>query len=144
MHIYIWWDHYTLEIKEQICWFLEKRDMKWTFYGSTTDEDKIPLEEFIEPVCKKVLENNSLWILLCGTGAWVSIGANKMPWIRAICARKPIDALWWRQKDNANILCFSWWDTPKQDLEEALTNWFETKFENQKIMKSMEIMDNWK
>ena len=58
--------------------------------------------------------------------------------------RRPIDAEWARSKDNANILCLSSWDTPNIELTAILNNWLQTKFDNEGIMASMEIMDNWR
>lgn len=144
MKIYVWWDHYTLEIIWKIKKYLESKNVVFEYFGSESEEDKIDLHEFIKPVCEKVSWTDNYWILVCGTWAWVNIWANKFPWIRAVLCRKEIDAAWAREKDNANILCLSSWDTPDDALNIILKNFLETKFDNPWIMKSMDIMEKWK
>lgn len=138
-------DHYTLELSEKIRKILQENyGIEVVYFGSKNPEHKVSLPSFIKPVCDAVKEQGVSWILLCGTGAGVNIWANKIRWIRAALCRKPIDAYWARQKDNANVLCLSSWDTSDSILWEILHNWIHTKFENHKIMESMEIMDNWR
>lgn len=144
MRIYIWWDHYTLEIVQKIKEYLEGRSIEYGYFGSSSEDEKIELYEFIKPVCERVVWDNQLGILVCWTGTGVNIGANKYPWIRASLCRKDIDAQWAREKDNINILCLSSWDTPDSTLYNILKNFIETEFTNEKIMKSMEIMEKWK
>ncbi len=145
MNLYIWTDHYWVELAQKI----EKYVDKHTSYtpvliGSKTSDEKIDLPDFILPVCEKVVAEKPFWVLICGTGAWVVIGANKRKWVRATLCRKEIDAKWAREKDDANVLCLAGWDTSDEELEKILKNWFETSFDNPKILNSLEIMDNWR
>ena len=145
MKIYIGTDHYGIELTRKIILYLKEiTNFDIEMFGSKDENEKIELPDFIKPVCDRVLQSTTFWILICGTGTWVAIWANKLRWIRAALCRKEIDAQWARQKDNANVLCLSGWDTPDTELEKILKKWIETPFDNPKILKSMEIMDNWR
>lgn len=144
MKIYIWWDHYTLEIVDKIQKYLHKKAIEYEYFGSEFEDNIVELHDFIKPVCERVVWDEGIWILVCWTWAWVSIGANKYPWVRASLCRKDIDAQWARAKDNTNILCLSSWDTPDRILYKILDNFIETEFTNKEIMHSMEVMEKWR
>lgn len=145
MNLYIWTDHYWVELSEKIANYV-KEHTSYTpvSIGSKTPEEKIDLPDFIKPLCEGVVGEKTFWILICGTWAGVTIWANKYRWVRATLCRKEIDAKWAREKDNANVLCLASWDTSDEELEKILKNWFETAFDNPKILNSLEIMDNWR
>ena len=52
------------------------------------------------------LTNESVGILVCGTGIGMSIAANKVPGIRAALVHTPEEARLAREHNNANVLCF--------------------------------------
>jgi ribose 5-phosphate isomerase B len=45
-------------------------------------------------------------VIICGTGVGVSITANKVRGIRAVCCSEPYSAMLAKQHNNANVLCF--------------------------------------
>jgi ribose 5-phosphate isomerase B len=137
-------DQYTIDIMTKIRTILDELGESYEYHGSLDEDDIRSLPDFIEPVCRRVNETGSLGILACGTGMGVAIGANKLHGIRAALCRKSVDGEWARKYDNANILCLSSWDTDNTTLRDIITRFIRTPFQNEKIMKYMETMDNWK
>jgi ribose 5-phosphate isomerase B len=45
-------------------------------------------------------------IAICGTGVGISIAANKVPGVRAVCCSEPYSALLSREHNDTNVLCF--------------------------------------
>lgn len=45
-------------------------------------------------------------IAICGTGVGISIAANKVPGVRAVCCSEPYSAELSRQHNDTNVLCF--------------------------------------
>ena len=45
-------------------------------------------------------------IAICGSGVGISIAANKVKGVRAVCCSEPYSARMSRQHNNANVLCF--------------------------------------
>lgn len=64
--------------------------------------------DIAKDVCKKVIEEDWVWVLLCGTGIWMSIAANKVYWIRAANVHNSFEAEKSRQHNDANVICM-WW-----------------------------------
>jgi ribose 5-phosphate isomerase B len=46
-----------------------------------------------------------LGVLLCGSGVGMSIAANKVKGVRAVCCSEPLSAALSRAHNNANVLC---------------------------------------
>lgn len=62
--------------------------------------------DFAFALCNKVkINNNSLGVLLCGTGIGMSIAANKVEGIRAARCVSKEDAYFSRQHNAANVIC---------------------------------------
>lgn len=45
-------------------------------------------------------------IAICGTGVGMSIAANKVPGVRAVCCSEPYSAQLSRRHNDTNVLCF--------------------------------------
>ncbi len=61
--------------------------------------------DFAHPLCEAVLRDNTLGILICGTGIGMSIAANRHAGIRAAVCTHEFHARTGREHNNANILC---------------------------------------
>ena len=71
-------DHVALELKESISIHIKEnyRDIKLEDVGVfTTDSSNYP--EISDIVAKKVLSEDAIGILICGTGVGMSIAANR-------------------------------------------------------------------
>jgi ribose 5-phosphate isomerase B len=97
-------DHAGLELKQRL---MERfKDLPWVNLG-TNDTSSVDYPDFAEKLClelKKDLEN-SMGVLVCGSGQGMAIKANRFPFVRAaLCWSEEVAELS-RQHNNANILC---------------------------------------
>ena len=105
MKIYIGCDHAAIDMKNEICAYLEEKNYKVCDLGINTGE-KIDYPVMAEKVAKSVVCDNALGILICGTGIGMSIAANKVKGVRAAAVSEAYSAKLTRIHNNANILCF--------------------------------------
>ena len=144
MKIAIWVDHHWYQMGQEIIKILEKKNIKYLYAGSRNWDDNIDLDIVIDYTTTDVLDENILWILICGTWIWMNIWANKKKWIRASLCNNFNQVRWWREKDNINILCLSAREWEYLDLEHIINTYINTSFENEKILSTFEKMDKWR
>ena len=60
---------------------------------------------FAQKVCARVLKENALGVLVCGTGIGMSMAANRVAGIRAALCSNEYLARMTRLHNNANVLC---------------------------------------
>ena len=98
-------DHAGYALKE----FLKNKltESGYAVLDAGTDSDaSCDYPVYAEAGCRKVLDGEAaLCILCCGTGAGMSIAANKMKGIRAACCSDTFTARYIRLHNDANVLC---------------------------------------
>lgn len=96
-------DHAGYQLKGAIIEELKKEGYEVVDFGCHSEES-IDYPDYAHPVAEYVENNNSLGVLICGSGNGISMSANKHQGVRsAICWTKEIAELA-RQHNNANIL----------------------------------------
>ncbi|WP_342258693.1 ribose 5-phosphate isomerase B [Spiroplasma endosymbiont of Dioctria linearis] len=103
MKIYIGNDHAGVEMKNQIVEFLKTKGHEVINIG-TDDSHSVDYPAFGKEVAKKVVENSTYGIIICGTGIGISIAANKVKGARAALCYEDQTTILARQHNNANIL----------------------------------------
>ena len=68
-------------------------------------------------------------ILICGTGVGISIAANKVKGIRAVCCSEPFSAKLSKQHNNSNILCFGARVVGRELAKMIVDEWYNAEFE---------------
>ena len=97
-------DHNGVEEKKKIIEFLSKNYEVIDMSTINTPTDDYPTFAF--KVAEFVRDNeDSLGILLCGTGIGMSIAANKVNGIRAAAVSDHFSAKYTRLHNNSNVLC---------------------------------------
>ena len=105
MQIYIGSDHAGYSLKEKVQDHLKSKDHEVVDLG-TFDESSIDYPDIAHEVADKVAENeNSLGVLICGTGIGMSMAANTVPGVRAAVCTTEEMAEMTRRHNNANLLC---------------------------------------
>jgi ribose 5-phosphate isomerase B len=98
-------DHAGYELKEIIKRYLADVRVPSCDVG-TTSTASVDYPDFAEAVARTILSGEAEWgILVCGTGAGVSMAANKFSGIRAAVAWNVEIARLIRLHNDANILC---------------------------------------
>ena len=96
-------DHAGYQLKKVLISHLREQGCELVDFGCPSEES-IDYPDYAHPVAEYVENNNSLGVLICGSGNGISMSANKHQGVRsAICWTKEIAALA-RQHNNANIL----------------------------------------
>ena len=97
-------DHAAVELKNDIISHLTERGFDTEDVGTYTSEScDYPL--IATKLCRKVLDEGVLGILVCGTGIGMSIAANKHKGIRAAVCSDTFSARLTRIHNDANVLC---------------------------------------
>ncbi len=97
-------DHAGFRAKETIKKYLEGAGYSVDDVG-THSEESVDYPDFARAVGERVASgNNSLGVLVCGTGIGVSIAANKVEGIRAALAHDSLTARRAREHNDANVL----------------------------------------
>ena len=104
-NIYIGCDHAGFVLKGTIIGHLLSLGYE-VFDAGTYSDESCDYPFYAKEVCKNVLrDENSLGILVCGTGIGMSLAANKFKGIRAAVCGDFFSAKYTRLHNDANALC---------------------------------------
>lgn len=97
-------DHVGYPLKEKIKAHLLELGYFVKDFG-TCNEERCDYPLYAEAVGKAVASGEyGRGILVCGTGVGISVAANKIHGVRAVCCSEPYSALLSRQHNDSNIL----------------------------------------
>jgi len=121
-------DHRGVALKALVLKSLDELGLSWEDVGAfdpkSCDYPSYAIE-VAERVSSGVAKRGAL---VCGTGAGMSIAANKVKGVRAAVVSDKRLAELTRSHNNANVIVFSE-DVPPEELRELLQIWWETEFE---------------
>ncbi len=122
-------DHTGVALKEIIKKFVEEKGIEVKDFGTqSTDASNYP--EIAESVANAVASGEcERGILICGTGVGISIAANKVKGIRAVCCSEPFSAKLSKQHNNANILCFGARVVGTELAKMIVESWIDAEFQ---------------
>lgn len=121
-------DHAALEMKLEIKKFLEEMGHEVTDYGTHTAES-CDYPVYGEKVARAVISGEvEQGILLCGTGAGISLAANKVKGIRCVVCSEPFTARMARMHNDANVLAFGARVIGIETAKMIVTEWLNTEF----------------
>jgi ribose 5-phosphate isomerase B len=128
MRIAIGCDHRGLALKESVMKLLTGKGHSYKDFGCYTEEP-VDYPDIAELVSKSIVSGESdRGILICSTGAGMSIAANKIKGIRAVLCFDSFLALRARQHNDANVLCLASSVNP-DSLADIVTNFLDGIFE---------------
>jgi ribose 5-phosphate isomerase B len=128
MRIAIGCDHRGLAVKEAVIKLLNEKGHIYKDFGCYTKEP-VDYPDIAELVSNNVASGESdRGILICSTGAGMSIAANKVKGIRAVLCFDGFLALRARQHNDANVLCLASSVNPDV-LRDIVTNFLDGVFE---------------
>lgn len=140
MKIFIGNDHAGTSYKQAICEYLEQKGHTVHNFGTDSDSS-VDYPDFIHPVAQAVEEEDTLGIIICGSGNGAAMTANKHPKIRAaLCWTKEITALA-RQHNNANILSIPARFVALPQALEMVDTFLQTPFEGGRHQKRVVKID---
>ena len=105
MNIAIGSDHGGYKMKEYLKKYLQKTGHAVTDFGCYS-EDSVDYPDIAFLVAEAVKDRKyDKGILLDGTGGGMTLAANKVKGVRAVCAYSEMTGAFASEHDNANILC---------------------------------------
>ena len=108
MRIYIGTDHRGIDVEKNIVDYLKNKNHE-VIESRIEHSDADDYVDFAKDVADNVANNNnSIGILICGTGIGMSIAANKIKGIRAARCVSVEDAYYTRLDNDANVLCLGY------------------------------------
>src|SRR5437870_5342300 len=117
MRIVIGGDHHGVTYKAEVVKALTKDGHKVEDVGTSTT-DPVDYPDYARIVGVTVRDGAAdVGILICGSGAGVSIAANKIRGVRAALCHDPFTARQSREDDDANVICLG---TAVVSLESAI------------------------
>ena len=127
MKILIANDHRGLELKNKIQKYLIKNNYIVENLGTDT-ETSVDYPTLAFNLAAKI-DDNTLGILICGTGIGMSIAANKVKGIRCAKVTTPEEAKLCREHNNANVIAISS-NLSTVKVKKIIKNFIETNFSN--------------
>ena len=122
-------DHTGVELKKIIKKFLEEKGEVVKDFGTeSTEASKYP--EIAEAVANAVAGGEcERGVLICGTGVGISIAANKVNGIRAVCCSEPFSAKLSKQHNDSNIICFGARVVGSELAKMIVGEWYDAEFQ---------------
>lgn len=131
-------DHAGYRLKEFVKQILEKRNLPYKDYG-TSSEEPCDYPDFAGPASRAVSEGESeRGILCCGSAAGMVIVANKFPRVRAVACPDAKTAEMSRLHNNANVLALGGRVVSPEEAEHIVKVWLETPFEGGRHARRVE------
>ena len=132
--IYIASDHAGYEMKSKLC------DNFKTFIDlGTNSNESVDYADFAHNLTHNVSQNeDSLGILICGTGVGMSMAANRKKGIRAGLVNSPKITRLIRQHNNANVLVLPGRFMADEEAKNCVQIFLETEFEAGRHKKRIE------
>ena len=125
--VYLGADHRGFELKNKIV--LELREKGWTVTDLTPKKD---LDDDYTDISiklgEKIVLEKALGILMCGSGAGVTVAVNKVKGVRAALAMTKKQARKIREDDDINVLCLAADFVNDDDNIEIVKDFLETTF----------------
>lgn len=97
-------DHAGLILANEILEYLQNHSTK-IIHIFPQNGTKVDYPDYANLVCKEVVAENAIGILVCGSGIGMSMVANKIKGIRAALCTDSYMARFARAHNNANVLC---------------------------------------
>jgi ribose 5-phosphate isomerase B len=140
--VYVGSDHAGYCLKELIKPYVIGLGYKVEDSGCFSEES-CDYPNFAQNVCKNVLNNDdSLGILICGTGIGMSMAANRLKGIRAALCANEYQARMSRVHNDANVLCLGS-RVIGQDLALSIIQvWLESEFEGGRHQRRVNIIES--
>lgn len=122
-------DHTGVSLKQILKKHLEERGIAVKDFGTYTEES-CHYPEIAEKTANAVASGEcERGVLVCGTGVGISIAANKVNGIRAVCCSEPFSAKLSKEHNNSNILCMGARVVGSELALMILDSWLDAEFQ---------------
>lgn len=138
--IFIGSDHAGFALKSDLVLHLRDFDLAVKDCGAHS-EANCDYPVTAHKVCREVLANEGLGILVCGSGIGMSMAANRHRGIRAALCTHEFHAKGCRAHNNANIICLGERITAPALARELVEIFLKTPFEGDRHKRRVELIE---
>lgn len=135
-------DHGGFKLKEEIKKYLDENDIKYKDYG-TFDEERTDYPIYAEKVAKAIQSKEcDEGILICKSGAGMTITANKFKGIRATIGFNKEVTIASKADDDVNVLVLS---SEYMNISQAVAIvrvWLATEFKGGRYEERLQMIEN--
>lgn len=121
-------DHAGLDLANEILEYLQNHSTK-IIHIFPQNGAKVDYPDYAKLVCKEVISESAIGILVCGSGIGMSMAANKIKGIRAALCTDSYMAKFARAHNNANVLCLGARVIGNGVAQEIVSVFLNTEFE---------------
>ena len=140
MKLAIGCDHVALDLKKEIIEYVESLGHEIEDLGPFTDE-RTDYPIYGQKVAKEVANKEyDRGILICGTGVGISIAANKVKGIRAVCCSEPYSAKLSREHNDSNILAFGARVIGSELAKMIVKEWLDAEYEGGRHQRRIDML----
>ncbi len=132
-------DHGGYELKEYLKLYFTKHKIEYIDVGALSYDANDDYPDFAKSAVKEVLKNeNNRGIFICGSGAGISMVANRYKGIRCVLAYTPNLAQMARLHNNANVLALGGRQITKAMALKIIKTFLSTEFEGGRHIRRIE------
>jgi ribose 5-phosphate isomerase B len=142
MRIAVGSDHGGFNLKNEVIAHLESKGIEYKDFG-TYSLDSCDYPVYGKLVAEAVVGGDfDLGILVCGTGLGISLAANKVKGVRAVCVSDTFSAEMGRAHNNANILSMGERVLGKGLALKIVDTFLETEFEGDRHQRRVSMIND--
>ena len=142
MRVAIGCDHLGYVLKVPLIEYIKELGHEVVDVGCNTTES-VDYPIYGEKVGRAVASGDcQLGITLCGTGAGISLAANRVPGIRAVCCSDEYTAEYTRRHNNSNVLSMGMKVVTIDTAKRLTTLFLETEFEGGRHQRRVSMLDD--
>lgn len=119
MTIFIGADHRGYQLKDKLITYIQDKNIRIEDLGNYEYDPHDDFPDYAQKVAQAVLQNpqEHLGIVICGSGAGVSIAANRYKGIYSVVGISPEQVLDSRRDDHINVLALAANFTTEEDAQ---------------------------
>jgi ribose 5-phosphate isomerase B len=143
MKVFVGSDHAGFDLKEAIKNYLTEKKLEFIDLGTDSASKSVDYPDYALEVAKEtVKDNNSIGILVCGTGIGMSIAANKVKGVRAALIYDEYTAEVAKKHNNANVITFGGRTMTPLEVDRYLTKFLNAEFEDGRHQNRIDKIHN--
>jgi len=122
-------DHAAIEMKSEIIEYIKELNLDIEDLGPF-NKDRVDYPDYADKVCEKVQsDENTLGILICGTGIGMSIASNKHKGIRSALCSEPLSASFAKEHNDSNVICMGARTIGGELAKSIVKSWIDSSFQ---------------